>query len=69
MRKRKATGYDNILMDLLNELGDSGLKIMTALVNKIYMSGDWPKDFLDVTMIALPKKPRAKNAATIEQLV
>jgi Reverse transcriptase (RNA-dependent DNA polymerase). len=25
---------------------------MTALVNKIYMSGDWPKDFLDVTMIA-----------------
>ena len=29
---------------------------MTALVNKIYMSGDWPKDFLDVTMISLAKK-------------
>ena len=35
---------------------DSGLKIMTALVNKIYVSGDWPKNFLDVTMIALPKE-------------
>ena len=43
-------------MDLLKELGDSGLKIMTALVVKIYKNGDWPKDFLDVTMIALPKK-------------
>jgi hypothetical protein len=32
------------------------LKIITALVNKIYMSGDWAKDFLDVTMIALPMK-------------
>ena len=34
------------------ELGDSGLKIMSALVNKIYMSGDWSKNFVDVTMIA-----------------
>ena len=36
---------------------------MTALVNKIYMSGDWPKDFLDVTMIALPKKNQAKKCS------
>ena len=34
---------------------------MTALVYKIYMSGDWPKDFLDVTMIALPKKSKEKT--------
>ena len=25
------------------------------------MSGDWPKDFLDVTMIELPKKNQAKK--------
>ena len=56
MRRKKATGDDNTPVDLLKELGDNGLKIITALVNKIYMSGDWPKDFLDVTMIALPKK-------------
>ena len=49
--------------DLLKELGDSGLKIMTALVNKIYMNGDWPKDFLDVTMISLPKKNQAKKCS------
>jgi hypothetical protein len=39
-------------VDLLKELGASGTR---SLVNKIYMSGDWAKDFLDVTMIALPK--------------
>ena len=34
MQRKKVTGDDNILVDLLNELGDRGLKIMTALVNK-----------------------------------
>jgi Reverse transcriptase (RNA-dependent DNA polymerase). len=27
------------------------------------MSGDWPKDFLDVTMIALPNKNQAKKCS------
>ena len=52
LRRKKVTRNDNIPAMLLKELGDSGLKIMTALVNKIYMNGD----FLDVTIIALPKK-------------
>ena len=34
---------------------------MTPLLNKTYMIGDWPKDFLDVTMIALPKKNQVKK--------
>jgi hypothetical protein len=40
MRRKKVTGNENIPVDFLKEMGDSGLKIMTALVNKIYMSGD-----------------------------
>ena len=64
--RRKATGYDNILVGLLKELGESGLKIITALVKKIYMSEDRPKDFLDVTMIALPKKNQAKKCSDTE---
>jgi hypothetical protein len=35
MRRKKTTGDDNIPVDLLKELGDNGLKIMTTLVNKI----------------------------------
>ena len=34
MRRKTATGDNNILVNLHKELGDSGLKIMTALVNK-----------------------------------
>ena len=34
-----------------------------VLVNKIYISGDWPKDFLDVTMIKLLKKNQAKKCS------
>ena len=63
MRRKKATGDDNIPVDLLKELGDSGLKVMIAQVNEIYKSGDWPKDFLDVTMIELPKKNQTKKCS------
>ena len=63
MRRKKATRDYNIPVDLLKEMGDNELKIMTALVNKIHMSGDWPKDFLDVTMIALPKKNQTKKCS------
>ena len=58
--EKKATIHDNIPVHLPKGLGNNGLKIMTVLVNKIYMRGDWPKDFLDVTMIALPKKNQQK---------
>jgi len=40
-------------------LGDGGLKIMMTLINTIYEPGEWPKDFMEVTMIALKKKPHA----------
>ena len=36
MRRKKAIGEDNITVGLIKELEDNGLKIMTALVNKIY---------------------------------
>jgi hypothetical protein len=34
-------------------MGEGGLKIMTKLINTIYETGEWPKDFTEVTMIAL----------------
>ena len=32
---------------------------MTKLINTIYETGEWSKDFTKVTMIALKKKPQA----------
>ena len=61
VRRKKATGDEKIPVALLKEIGDSRLKIMTALVNKIYMSRDLSKNFIDVTMIALLMKNQAKK--------
>ena len=45
MRNKKATG------DELQLLGEGCLKIMTKLINTIYETREWPKDFTDVTML------------------
>jgi len=55
-RNRKATGDDDVPGDVLKLLGEGGLKILTKLINTIYETGEWPKDFTEVTMIALKKK-------------
>jgi hypothetical protein len=51
MRHKKATGNDDVPGDVLKLLGESGLKIK-KLINTIYETGQWPKDFMEVTMIA-----------------
>jgi hypothetical protein len=32
---------------------------MTQVINNLYETGEWLKDFIEVTMIALKKKPKA----------
>jgi hypothetical protein len=63
MRNQKATGDDDVPGDVLKLLGEGGLKIMTKLINTIYETGEWPKDFTEVTMIALKKKPQATKCS------
>ena len=53
MRDRRATGDDDTPGDVLKLLGEGGLKILSKLINTIYETGEWPKDFTEVTMIAL----------------
>ena len=36
---------------------------MMKLINTIYETGEWPKDFTEVTMIALKKKPQATKCS------
>jgi hypothetical protein len=63
MRNKKATGDDDLLGDVLKLMGEGGLKIMTNLINTIYGTGEWPKDFTEVTLIALKKKPQATKCS------
>jgi len=59
MRNKKATGDNDVPGDVLNSLGEGGLKILTKIINTLYETGEWPEDFTEVTMIALKKKTQA----------
>ena len=65
MRNRKATGDDDVPGDVLKLLGEGGLKILTKLVNtiRVHETGEWPKDFTEVTVIALKKKTQATKCS------
>jgi len=58
-RDKKATGDDDVPGDVLKLLGGDGLRMMTQQINSMYDTGEWPKDFSEVTMIAVKKKPEA----------
>jgi hypothetical protein len=45
-----------VTSNVLKLFGECGLKVTTKLINTIYGTGVWPKDFTDVTKIALRKK-------------
>jgi hypothetical protein len=62
-RNKRATGDDDVPGDVLKLLGEGGLKIMTKLINVIYETGEWPKDFTEVTMIILKWKPQATKCS------
>ena len=63
MRNKKGTRDDDVPGDVLKLMGEGGLKIMKNLINTIYETGQWPKDFTEVAMIALKKKPQATKCS------
>ena len=63
MSNKKAIGDNDIPGDVLKLLGEGCLKIMKKLINTIYETGEWPKDFTEATMIALKKKPQATKCS------
>ena len=48
MRNKKAAGDDDLAGDVLKLFGEGGLKIMKKLINTIYETGEWPKNFTEV---------------------
>ena len=59
MKKGKATGPDNISVELIEALDDLGIEKTTQLLNEIYDTGQLPQDISRSVFIALPKKPGA----------
>jgi hypothetical protein len=62
MRDKNATGDDDVPGDVLKLLGEDGLRLIQLITN-IYKTGEWFKDFTEVTMIALKKKPEATKCS------
>jgi len=58
-----AIGDDGVPGDVLKLLGRDGLSTVTHLINNIYKTGERPKDFSDVTVIHLKKKPEATKCS------
>ena len=61
LRKGKATGPDNISVELLEALGDWGTDTITDILNRIYDSGEIPVDMCKSIFIMIPKKPGANE--------
>jgi hypothetical protein len=59
VRDKKAAEDDYVLGYVLKLLGGIGFRIGTQLMNNIYVTGKWPKDFTEVKMIAINKKTNA----------
>ena len=70
---RKATVDGYVSGDVLKLYGEDGLKLTTQLIKKtthtqvcvcvcvcVCEAGEWSKDFVEVTMIALHKKPKSQ---------
>ena len=69
MSDKKATENDNVSGYVLKlRLGENGLKIMTHPINHIHKTEAWAKDFIEITITTLKKKPKAtkcSNCCTI----
>jgi hypothetical protein len=63
VRDKKAAEDDYMLGYVLKLLGGIGLRIGTQLMNSIYVTGKWPKDFIEVKLIAINKKTKATKCS------
>ncbi|GFN94140.1 endonuclease-reverse transcriptase [Plakobranchus ocellatus] len=59
MKNGKATGPDNIPVEIIKALDNLGIDLTTKLLNAIYDSGTIPEDLCKFVFILLPKTPGA----------
>ena len=57
MRNNKAARTDEIVVEMVTALGDSGIEKLTDVINEIYDRGEIPEELSISIFIALPKKP------------
>lgn len=68
MRNGKATGPDEIPIEVIKALGESGIDALYILFNNIYNNGQIPEDMCKSVFIALPKKQGANTCETFRTI-
>ena len=59
----KSEGVDEIPAELLKALGERGRKELFGICQDIYVTGEWPDDFTQATIVTLEKKVNATECA------
>ena len=63
LKCRKAEEVDGIPVEFLKALGERGRKELVSLCRAMYVTGEWPDDFVKSTIVTLEKKPNATECA------
>ena len=61
--KQKSPGVDNLPAEFLQALSDTGIHLMTLLINRIYTTGIYPDEFLWSVFLPLPKVNKATKCS------
>ena len=64
----KASGGDEIPVELFQILKDDAVKVLHSMWQQIWKTQQWPQDWKRSVFIPIPKKAIPKNAQTTAQL-
>ena len=59
----KASGSDQILVELFQILEDDAVKVLYSICQKIWKTQQWPQDWKRSVFIPIPKKVNAKECS------
>jgi hypothetical protein len=68
LKCKKSPGSDGIQAELLKELGETAIKALCNMCNKIWVNGVWPKDWVNSIFIPLHKKGSTKKCENYRTL-
>ena len=66
--KNKAAGVDGITAELIQNMGEECINLITWMVNKIYKGEDLPSDFIESIFIVMPKTSNASECGEFRTL-
>eukprot|EP00112_Aurelia_sp_Birch-Aquarium-sp1_P006387 Seg1706.5 transcript_id=Seg1706.5/GoldUCD/mRNA.D3Y31 product="Transposon TX1 putative 149 kDa protein" pseudo=true protein_id=Seg1706.5/GoldUCD/D3Y31 len=63
IKSNKAGGLDGITAEVLKAGGETMIQIMKSIIDEIWVTGEWPKDWTVSEMIRLPKVSGTRDCA------